>query len=646
MLNRLLTADFKSYSGGAWIDPGAMYNASYSYDPNGNIRTLTRDGSQSNRGPVDNLTYEYESQPVTGEESNRLQHLVETAPSPSPVAGDLEAQPIQQNYSYDEIGELTGDHSENISSISWTTYGKVASVSKLNQTIEFLYDAQGNRVRKRVYDPANPTDMAETYYVYEAGGKVVAIYENCVEPAPPGEEPDSDDDGVPDACDPDPNNGEVPPPGGDSDGDGIPDEFDPCPCTAGPVGDQDSDGIPDATDPNPCEPSCAEPYNLVEWVIYGNAAQGRIAEGKPSNVSRPASEGTPITQPDETFTRILDEKYYELKDHLGNARVVVSDMKQPTTESGLAPFSAVLSSYANYYPYGMMQPDRSWQGGGWRYGYQGQEQDNAISGLGNLISFRYRADDSRIGRFWSIDPLSDKYPWNSPFAFSENRTIDGIELEGLEVVLLGVNNAAAIGLGGQGEAGIVFGPDGVFGYGAAAIGFETNVSASAQLSVTVFPDMPSVLCAQGSGTNVGATFGEITVVSVSRVSSNGWVGVNLSLGIGGGFLPESVGGYIGFTWLTPLSKSAKDAVCIQLQQAKATIDDHIGDNNHQIHLLRVENASIEHALARHNQLDAYTEIQLKDRLDENRKTIQDQQGQNEGLKTVSDTLGKQIGRLQ
>ncbi len=61
MLNRLLTADFKSYSGGAWIDPGAMYNASYSYDPNGNIRTLTRDGSQSNPGPMDNLTYEYTS---------------------------------------------------------------------------------------------------------------------------------------------------------------------------------------------------------------------------------------------------------------------------------------------------------------------------------------------------------------------------------------------------------------------------------------------------------------------------------------------------------------------------------------------------------------------------------------------------------
>jgi hypothetical protein len=40
--------------------------------------------------------------------------------------------------------------------------------------------------------------------------------------------------------------------------------------------------------------------------------------------------------------------------------------------------------------------------------------------------------DTRLGRFFAIDPLSSKYPWNSTYAFSENRVIDGIELEGLE----------------------------------------------------------------------------------------------------------------------------------------------------------------------------------------------------------------------
>ncbi|QTY27318.1 hypothetical protein [Flavobacterium sp. CS20] len=40
--------------------------------------------------------------------------------------------------------------------------------------------------------------------------------------------------------------------------------------------------------------------------------------------------------------------------------------------------------------------------------------------------------DSRLGKFLSLDPLSAQYPHNSPFAFSENRVIDGMELEGLE----------------------------------------------------------------------------------------------------------------------------------------------------------------------------------------------------------------------
>jgi hypothetical protein len=44
--------------------------------------------------------------------------------------------------------------------------------------------------------------------------------------------------------------------------------------------------------------------------------------------------------------------------------------------------------------------------------------------------------DPRVGRFFALDPIKDKYPYNSPYAFSENRVIDGVELEGLEVFLI------------------------------------------------------------------------------------------------------------------------------------------------------------------------------------------------------------------
>jgi hypothetical protein len=41
--------------------------------------------------------------------------------------------------------------------------------------------------------------------------------------------------------------------------------------------------------------------------------------------------------------------------------------------------------------------------------------------------------DPRVGRFFAVDPLFKSFPWNSHYAFSENRIIDGVELEGLEV---------------------------------------------------------------------------------------------------------------------------------------------------------------------------------------------------------------------
>lgn len=91
----------------------------------------------------------------------------------------------------------------------------------------------------------------------------------------------------------------------------------------------------------------------------------------------------------------------------------------------------------DYYPFGMGMPGRKFNaGGGYRYGFQEQEKSNEILGEGNHYTFKYRECDPRLGRFWSVDPLAYKFPWNSFYAFSENRVIDGKELEGLEVVLI------------------------------------------------------------------------------------------------------------------------------------------------------------------------------------------------------------------
>lgn len=65
-----------------------------------------------------------------------------------------------------------------------------------------------------------------------------------------------------------------------------------------------------------------------------------------------------------------------------------------------------------------------------RYTFQNQESQNDLD-LG-WLHYKYRMHDPSSGRFHNLDPLSEKYLYNSVYAFSENRLIDGIELEGAE----------------------------------------------------------------------------------------------------------------------------------------------------------------------------------------------------------------------
>ncbi|WP_276591845.1 RHS repeat-associated core domain-containing protein [Chryseobacterium sp. GM_Chr_2] len=65
------------------------------------------------------------------------------------------------------------------------------------------------------------------------------------------------------------------------------------------------------------------------------------------------------------------------------------------------------------------------------YKYQGQELQET-----GFYSFKWRSYMPDVGRFFNVDPLAEKYTYNSTYAFSENRVIDARELEGLEAVLI------------------------------------------------------------------------------------------------------------------------------------------------------------------------------------------------------------------
>jgi RHS repeat-associated protein len=71
--------------------------------------------------------------------------------------------------------------------------------------------------------------------------------------------------------------------------------------------------------------------------------------------------------------------------------------------------------------------------GEYRYGFGGQEKDDEISGEGNNYTAEFWQYDPRLGRRWNIDPLTFKYPWQSPYSAFNNNPIffnDPLGLEG------------------------------------------------------------------------------------------------------------------------------------------------------------------------------------------------------------------------
>jgi RHS repeat-associated protein len=129
-------------------------------------------------------------------------------------------------------------------------------------------------------------------------------------------------------------------------------------------------------------------------------------------------------------------KFFELSNHLGNVLATIIDRKigvDATGDGTIDYYEAVVASAQDYYPFGMAMPGRKYTatgGGEYRYGFNGKENDKDISEGGQ--DYGMRIYDARLGRFLSVDPITDRYPELTPFQFSSNRPIDGIDLDGKE----------------------------------------------------------------------------------------------------------------------------------------------------------------------------------------------------------------------
>jgi len=196
-LNRL--KESRSYETGlssnVWnpITYGNEYYNAFNFDAMGNI--LHQDRHLRDGTKIENMTYQYQYEDPTNHERlmrNRLYHINDDIASTVNTSdiddmgtfdSDHEDININNNYSYDEEGRLVRDNQEGISKIVWRVDGKVKEIQRVGEDkkwLRFDYDAMGHRIAKHVYDNTGTTLEKSTYYVLDAQGNQVSMYEHEV----------------------------------------------------------------------------------------------------------------------------------------------------------------------------------------------------------------------------------------------------------------------------------------------------------------------------------------------------------------------------------------------------------------------------------------------------------------------------------
>ena len=61
-------------------------------------------------------------------------------------------------------------------------------------------------------------------------------------------------------------------------------------------------------------------------------------------------------------------------------------------------------------------------------------RENTVNGQGNMYSTEFRMFDARLGRWMSLDPLMDQFPWMSPFVGMDNNPISLVDPLGLNTI--------------------------------------------------------------------------------------------------------------------------------------------------------------------------------------------------------------------
>ncbi len=153
------------------------YRNTYTYDRNGNIKSLFRNGHGTNRA-MDDLTYHY----VTN--TNRLNRVTESSSTMDVnFTEDIDYGQLANNYQYDNLGQILQDVKEGKTYVWTRADKKLKSITPSDGNfplIEFVYNPFGQRIVKiektRVGGVVQTNKFTKTFYVYDANGQVMAMY--------------------------------------------------------------------------------------------------------------------------------------------------------------------------------------------------------------------------------------------------------------------------------------------------------------------------------------------------------------------------------------------------------------------------------------------------------------------------------------
>lgn len=114
-----------------------------------------------------------------------------------------------------------------------------------------------------------------------------------------------------------------------------------------------------------------------------------------------------------------------MSNYLGNVLSVVSDKPLPIdwdVDGTVDCYKAEIVSASDYYPFGAPMASRSFSSASYRYGFNGQEKDDEVTGNeGTSYTAMFWEYDARLGRRWNIDPVLKQ--WESPYATFHNNPI-------------------------------------------------------------------------------------------------------------------------------------------------------------------------------------------------------------------------------